>query len=61
MTTLPTPRSRFLIPVSRRFSGAQTSYLFNEFQDLGLVAAGILGVVPLARSKGRAARSGPFL
>jgi Family of unknown function (DUF6064) len=47
----PYPRGPFVIPVLWCFVGAQAAFLFDVPQDLGLVVAGVTGIVLLLRSK----------
>jgi len=54
----PYPRSLLVIPVLWCFVGAQAAFMFDVPQDLGLVVAGVVGIVLLARSKVTAARLG---
>ncbi len=54
----PYPRSPFVVPVLWCFVGAQAAFLFGVPQDLGLVVAGIVGIVLLARSRVAAAKVG---
>jgi hypothetical protein len=50
----PYPRSPFVIPVMWCFVGSQAAFLFDVPQDLGLVVAGVAGIVLLLRSKANA-------
>jgi Family of unknown function (DUF6064) len=52
----PYPRSPFVIPVLWCFVGSQAAFLFDVPQDLGLVVAGVAGIVLLLRSKVKAPR-----
>lgn len=54
----PYPRSPFVVPVLWCFVGSQAAFIFDVPQDLGLVVAGVVGIVLLARSKGTAASLG---
>ena len=54
----PYPRSLFVIPVLWCFVGAQAAFLFDVPQDLGLIVAGVAGIVLLLRSKVTAPRVG---
>ena len=54
----PYPRSPFVVPVLWCFVGAQAAFLFGVPQDLGLVVAGVVGIVLLVRSKVTAASLG---
>ena len=54
----PYPRSLFVIPVLWCFVGAQAAFLFDMSQDLGLILAGVAGIVLLLRSKVTAPRVG---
>jgi hypothetical protein len=45
----PYPRSPLVVPVLWCFVGAQAAFLLGVHADLGLVVAGILGIVLLAR------------
>lgn len=47
----PYPRSHFVIPVLWCLVGSQAAFMFNVPQDLGLVVAGVVGLVLQARSK----------
>lgn len=47
----PYPRSPFVIPILWSLVGSQAAFVFNVPQDLGLVVAGVVGLVLLARSK----------
>ena len=56
----PYPRSAFVVPVLWCFVGAQAAFAFDVSADLGLIVAGVLGVVLLIRSKdGTAALRAP--
>jgi drug/metabolite transporter (DMT)-like permease len=52
---VPCPRSPFIVPVLWCFVGAQAAFLLGVPQDLGLIVAGAVGLVLLARSKVSAA------
>ena len=54
----PYPRSPLVIPVLWCFVGAQAAFMFDVPQYLGLVVAGVVGIVLLARSKVTAATLG---
>jgi hypothetical protein len=54
----PYPRSPFVVPVLWCFVGAQAAFLFDVPQDLGLVVAGVAGIVLLLRSEVAAPRVG---
>ena len=56
----PYPRSPLVIPILWCFVGSQAAFMFDVPQDLGLVVAGVVGIVLLARSKVAAARFGGF-
>lgn len=47
----PYPRSPFIVPILWCFVGGQAAFLFGVHQDLGLIAAALVGVVLLARPK----------
>ncbi|MGM0541188.1 MAG: DUF6064 family protein [Pseudomonadota bacterium] len=47
----PYPRSPFIVPILWCFVGGQAAFLFGVHQDLGLIAAAVVGVVLLARPK----------
>jgi hypothetical protein len=47
----PYPRSPFAAPILLSLVGGQAAFLLGVPQDLGLLAAGVVGVVLLARSK----------
>jgi len=47
----PYPRSPFVVPILWCFVGGQAAFLLGVHQDFGLVAAVVVGVVLLARSK----------
>ena len=47
----PYPRSVFVVPVLWCFVGSQAAFVFNVQADLGLIAAGVLGLMMLAKSK----------
>lgn len=48
---VPCPRSPFIVPVLWCFVGAQAAFLLGVPQDLGLIVAGVVGLILLARSK----------
>jgi len=48
----PYPRSPLIGPVLWCFVGAQAAFLFGVYADLGLIVAGLFGIVLLARSGG---------
>lgn len=50
--TAPFPRSPLVVPVLWCFVGAQAAFLLGVQADLGLVVAGIFGIVLLARPGG---------
>ena len=54
----PYQRSPLVIPILWCFVGAQAAFMFDVPQDLGLIVAGVVGVVLLARSKVTAASLG---
>ena len=54
----PYPRSPLVIPVIWCFAGAQAAFIFDVPQDLGLVVAGLAGIVLLARSRVAMAKTG---
>ncbi len=47
----PYPRSVFVVPVSWCCVGSQAAFMFDVQADLGLIVAGVLGVVLLVQSK----------
>ena len=47
----PYPRSVFVVPVLWCFLGSQAAFLFDVQADLGLVVAGVLGLIFIAQSK----------
>lgn len=47
----PYPRSLFLVPVLWCFVGSQAAFVFNVPADLGLIVAGVLGLILLVQSK----------
>lgn len=47
----PYPRSPFVVPLLWCLVGAQAAFLLGVPQDMGLIAAGVVGVVLLLRSK----------
>ncbi len=47
----PYPRSVFVVPVAWCFVGSQAAFAFDVQADLGLIAAGALGLVLTAQSK----------
>jgi len=49
----PYPRSPLIVPIMWCFVGAQAAFLFDVHADLGLVVAGVFGIVPLLKSKSR--------
>ena len=51
----PYPRSAFVVPVLWCFVGAQAAFAFDVSADLGLIVAGVLGLVLLFRSNGKEA------
>jgi hypothetical protein len=50
----PYPRTPLVVPVVWSFIGGQAAFLLSVPQDLGLVVAGLVGLVLLMRSKGKA-------
>ena len=52
----PYPRSPFVVPVLWCLVGAQAAFLLGVHQDMGLIVAGLIGVVLLIRSKMLAVR-----
>jgi Family of unknown function (DUF6064) len=53
----PYPRSVFVVPVLWCFVGSQAAFVFDVPADLGLIVAGVLGLVLLARSANAAVAS----
>ena len=47
----PYPRSIFVVPVAWCFVGSQAAFVFDVQADLGLIAAGVLGLVLFMTSK----------
>ncbi len=47
----PYPRSVFIVPVLWCFVGSQAAFIFDVQADLGLIVAGILGLVLIVQSK----------
>lgn len=47
----PYPRSVFVVPITWCFVGSQAAFVFDVQADLGLIAAGVLGLVLLIKSK----------
>jgi hypothetical protein len=47
----PYPRSVFIVPVLWCFVGSQAAFVFDVQADLGLIVAGVLGLVLAVRSK----------
>lgn len=47
----PYPRSALLVPVLWCFFGSQAAFVFDVRADLGLVVAGVLGLIFIAQSK----------
>ena len=47
----PYPRSVFVVPVLWCFVGSHAAFVFDVQADLGLIAAGVLGLVLLIKSK----------
>ena len=52
----PYPRSPFVVPVLCCFVGSQTVFVFDVQANLGLILAGVIGIVLLIRSKPAATR-----
>ena len=50
-TVRPYPRSPLVVPVLWSLIGGQAAFLFGVPQDLGLLVAGVVGIVLIARSK----------
>jgi Family of unknown function (DUF6064) len=48
---MPYPRSPFVVPVLWCLVGSQAAFVFDTPQDLGLVVAGMVGVILLSKSK----------
>lgn len=48
----PYPRSSLIVPLLWSFIGGQAAFLLNVPQDLGLLVAGVVGLVLLVRAKG---------
>lgn len=55
--TPPYPRSPHIVPVLWSFVGAQAAFLLAVQPDLGLLVAGVFGILLLVRSGGAAARA----
>lgn len=53
----PYPRSPFVVPVLWCFVGSQAAFVFDVTADLGLIVAGVLGLVLAVQSKDAAATS----
>jgi Family of unknown function (DUF6064) len=53
----PYPRSPFVVPVLWCFVGSQAAFVFDVTADLGLIVAGVLGLVLVVQSKDAAATS----
>jgi Family of unknown function (DUF6064) len=53
----PYPRSPFVVPVLWCFVGSQAAFVFDVMADLGLIVAGVLGLVLVVQSKDAAATS----
>lgn len=53
----PYPRSPFVVPVLWCFVGSQAAFVFDVTADLGLIIAGVLGLVLAVQSKDAAATS----
>jgi Family of unknown function (DUF6064) len=49
--TPPYPRVALIVPVLWCLVGAQAAFLFGVHADLGLVVAGVFGIVLLGRSR----------
>ena len=47
----PYPRSVFVVPVAWCFVGSQAAFAFDVQADLGLIVAGVVGLVLIAKSK----------
>jgi Family of unknown function (DUF6064) len=47
----PYPRSVFIVPILWCFVGSQAAFAFDVWADLGLIAAGLLGLVLALQSK----------
>ena len=47
----PYPRSVFVVPVAWCFVGSQAAFAFDVQDDLGLIVAGVVGLVLIAKSK----------
>lgn len=47
----PYPRSVFVVPVLWCFVGSQAAFVFDVQADLGLIVAGVLGLILIFRSK----------
>ncbi len=47
----PYPRSVFIVPVLWCFVGSQAAFVFDVQADLGLIVAGVLGLVLIVQSK----------
>ncbi len=54
----PYPRSPFVVPVLWCFVGSQAAFVFDVTADLGLLVAGVLGVLLVVQSKDLVATSG---
>lgn len=50
-TANPYPRSPLVVPVLWSFVGGQAAFLLGVPQDLGLLVAGVVGIVLIARAK----------
>ena len=54
----PYPRSVFIVPVLWCFVGSQAAFVFDVQADLGLIVAGVLGLVLIVQSKNSTPVSG---